>query len=254
MHKKLRVLLLTFVDIFRENIGYHSASLTYQFLTLMGSILIFLGFLSLYMPFLEPAKVYEHLRNSLPYYADTVIAKLLPLYEKKAVGSAFSLLLAYYFSVSFAKSINTAFGYVYRRKPIEGEAFFWTLIPLLLLIYAMVLSFAVTLLTLSKSLLGSLYQRLAEFLNISLVLLIISMVYASYFRIRKTVFASSILVALMVFMLNKLFSLLLVKLVSASPLYSLFGTPLLFLVWLYYSFFCLLLGVCFLRRLEEAST
>ncbi|MEN3029001.1 MAG: YhjD/YihY/BrkB family envelope integrity protein [Aquificaceae bacterium] len=251
MPKHLKLLFLSLLDAFREKVGYHSASLTYQFLAFMGSVLMLLGFVSLYLPFLKPERVYKHLSNAIPSYADLMIAKLLPLYEKKAFGSLLSLALSYYFSVSFARSLNTAFGYLYRRKPVEGELFFWTLMPLLLLLYASVLSFTVTLLTLSRSLLGPFYQRLTEFLNFFLLFLIVFMIYASYFRPRRKVLTASAFVSLILLLLNKLFSILVAELVSTSPLYSLMGTPLTFLLWLYYSFFCLLLGVCFLRRLDE---
>lgn len=251
MLKYFRLVFLSFLDAFRENIGYHSASLSYQFLTVMGSLFMFLGFVSFYLPFLEPAKLYQALKNLLPSYADLVIAKLLPIYRNKGLGSAFSLLLAYYFSVSFAKSLNTAFGYVYRKKPVKAELFFWTAIPFMLLLYTSILSFAITLFALSKSLLGSLYQRLTEFLNLFLLFLILVMLYASYFRFRKGVILSSVFVSVMLLLLNRLFSSLLLKLVSMNPLFSFMGTPLVFLLWLYYSFFCLLLGVCLLRRLDE---
>ncbi|MCS7196409.1 MAG: YihY/virulence factor BrkB family protein [Aquificaceae bacterium] len=251
MPKHLKFLFLSLLDAFKENVGYHSASLTYQFLAFIGSVFMFLGFASLYLPFLEPERVYEHLRNAIPLYADLIIAKLLPLYEKKTFGSSLSLALSYYFSISFAKSLNTAFGYIYRRKPVEGELFFWTLMPLLLFLYTSVLSLTVTLFTLGRSLFGLSYHGLTELLNPFLLFLIVLMVYASYFRLRRKVLVASLFTSLMLLLLNKLFSLLLAQLVSTSPLYGIMGTPLLFLVWLYYSFFCLLLGVCFLRRLDE---
>ncbi|MDW8067067.1 MAG: YhjD/YihY/BrkB family envelope integrity protein, partial [Aquificaceae bacterium] len=120
-----------------------------------------------------------------------------------------------------------------------------------ILLYAGFLSLAVTLLTLSKSYFGGMFQRLAELLNFLLVLIMIIMIYSSYFRLRRSVFLSSILVALMLFLLNKLFSTIMVKLISASPMYSVLGSPLLFLVWLYYSFFCLLFGVRVVFRLDQ---
>ncbi|MCS7261886.1 MAG: YihY/virulence factor BrkB family protein [Aquificaceae bacterium] len=247
--KYLELILLSVADIFRQGIGYHSASLTYQFLTVVGSVFMLMGFLSLYMPFLEPLKVYEQVRSFLPYYADAVLSKLIPVYEKKAVGSLLSLLLAYYFSVSFAKTLNTAFGYVYGEKPVRRELFFWTLSPLLLILYLIVLSLTVTLFTLGKSPLGHLYGELLSFL---LLCLTVVTLYGSYFGLRVSVFVASGLGALLLLPLNKFFSLLVVKLLSLNPLYSLLGTPLLFLVWLYYSFFCLLTGICFLRRLDQS--
>ncbi|MCS6957661.1 MAG: YhjD/YihY/BrkB family envelope integrity protein [Aquificaceae bacterium] len=251
MRKHLRLFLSVFLDVFREDLGYHSASLTYQFLTVIGSLFMLLGFASTYLPFLEPSRVYEYLQGILPSYASVVFEKLMPLYKGRATGSLVSFILAYYFSLSFAKSLNTAFGFLYRKKPVEREIFFWVFMPLLILLYAGFLSLAVTLLTLSKSYFGGMFQRLAELLNFLLVLIMIIMIYSSYFRLRRSVFLSSILVALMLFLLNKFFSTIMVKLISASPMYSVLGSPLLFLVWLYYSFFCLLFGVRVVFRLDQ---
>ncbi|MEN3028816.1 MAG: YhjD/YihY/BrkB family envelope integrity protein [Aquificaceae bacterium] len=251
MRKYLKPLLLSVGDIFKKDIGYHSASLTYQFLTVVGSIFMLLGFISLYMPFLEPVRVYERVRDFLPSYADTVLSKLIPLYRKRAVGSMLSLLLAYYFSVSFARTLNTAFGYVYGEKPVRREVFFWTLVPLLLVLYLSVLSLTVVLFTLGKSFMGPLSGS-KELLNFLLLCLTLVILYSSYFGIRSSVLMVSAVGALLLMLLNKVFSLLVVKLLGASPLYSLLGTPLLFLVWLYYSFLCILAGVCLLRRLDES--
>ncbi|RME12307.1 MAG: ribonuclease BN, partial [Aquificota bacterium] len=195
--------------------------------------------------------VYEYAKGLFPSHAELVFDKLLPIYEKRASGSLLSLALAYYFSLSFAKTLNISFGFVYRKKPLESEVFFWVYMPFLLVLYTAVLSLAVALLALSKSYLGSLYQRLTELLNFMLLFSILGMLYSSYFRPRRQVFLASAFVAFLLLLLNKLFSLIVVKLLSASPLYSVIGSPLLFLVWLYYSFFCLLLGVCFIRRLDE---
>lgn len=247
----LRIAFFSLIDIYRENLGYHSASLTYQFLTVVGSVIMLLGFSSLYLPFLEPVKVYGYLKDIVPTYADTVLNKLLPFYKNKAVGSVLSLVLAYYFSVSFSKTMNDAFGYVYRKKPVEGEVYFWTVMPFLLFVYTAVVSLTATFLAISKSFLGSFYQRITELMSLFSLFLMIGMLYSAYFRLRKSVLLTSALVALSLLALNKVFSIVLAKLITTSPLYSVMGTPLLFLVWLYYSFMCLLVGVCFLRRIED---
>ncbi len=251
MRKYFRALLFALVDAFRENLGYHSASLTYQFLTVIGSVIMLLGFLSMYMPFLEPMSVYEYVKGLLPSHAKLVFDKLLPVYEKRASGSLISVALAYYFSLSFAKALNVSFGFVYGQKPLKSEIFFWVFMPLLLIAYTTALSIGVALLAITKSFLGALYQRLTEFLNFLLLLSIVSMLYVSYFRPQKPIFFASAFTTLLLTILNKLFALIIVKLISASPLYSVIGSPLLFLLWLYYSFFCLLLGVCFLKRLDK---
>lgn len=251
MRSYIRALLLSFVDAFRENLGYHSASLTYQFLTVVGSVIMLLGFVSMYLPFLEPSRVYEYVKDYLPSHAELIFDKLLPVYEKRASGSLLSVALAYYFALSFAKTLNFSFSMVYKKKPLESELAFWVFMPLVLILYATALSFGLALLAIAKSFLEGIYQRLTELANFLLLLLLVSMLYSLYFRPRGYTFLASAFASLLLFILNKVFSIVVIKLISASPLYSVIGSPLLFLVWLYYSFFCLLLGACFLRRLDE---
>ncbi|MFN3871286.1 MAG: YhjD/YihY/BrkB family envelope integrity protein, partial [Aquificaceae bacterium] len=157
----------------------------------------------------------------------------------------------YYFSMSFARSLNTAFGFACGKKPVEREWLFITFMPLLLILYVFILSLALALLTVSKILLGGMYHRLTDVLNLLLLFLIIKMLYASYFKPRREVFIASAFVALMFFLLNKVFSLIVAKLVSLSPIYSVLGSPLLFLVWLYYSFYCLLVGARLITTLDK---
>ncbi|MFN3870458.1 MAG: ribonuclease BN, partial [Aquificaceae bacterium] len=61
MWRPFKALFLSFVDSFKENFSYHSASLTYQFLMVIGSIIMLTTFLSFYLPFFEPMKIYSFL-------------------------------------------------------------------------------------------------------------------------------------------------------------------------------------------------
>ncbi|MFN7066086.1 MAG: YhjD/YihY/BrkB family envelope integrity protein, partial [Aquificaceae bacterium] len=133
-------------------------------------------------------------------------------------------------------------GYARGKKPVEREGLFIIFIPFLLMLYVLILSLAVALLTISKLFLGGIYSKLGDVLNPLLIFVSTKMLYASYFKPKKEVFIASAFVAFMFFFLNKIFSLVMVKLISLSPLYSVLGSPLLFLVWLYYSFYCLLVG------------
>lgn len=251
MWKYFRTFFLSLVDAVKGDVGYHSASLTYQFLTVIGSIIIVLAFISMYFPFLDPMRVYQYLKGIIPSYAEGILNKILPAYEKKATGSLLSFALAYYFSLSFAKTLNTAFGFVYGKRPVERELFFWTIMPLMIILYAMLLSVTVVLLTISKALLGGIYYRMAEAFNLFIIFLVLIMLYSLYFKPKRATFFASAFVAAMLLLLNKAFSLIVVKMVSLSPLYSIIGSPLLLLVWLYYSFSCLLVGVRVIARLNE---
>lgn len=211
-----------------------------------------IGFASLYFPFLDPHSLYEHIRSLFPTQAELIFKKLLFAYERRTSGSILSLLIAYYFSLSFARNLNTSFGFVYGSQPLKGGVLLWLSAPLVLLVYSAVLSLAVTVLTVGKTLLGAFYQRLAEGLNFLLLFLSVGMLYSFYFHLRRHVLLSSALVALLLFLLNKTFSSVVLWLVSTSPLYGAIGSPLLLLVWLYYSFLLLLLGVRFIKRLDES--
>lgn len=252
MNRHLKAIFLSFLDMFTEDLGYHSASLTYQFLTVIGSVIMLIGFASMYLPFLEPEKLFPLLKELIPSHADAFVDRVLPVYEKRGAGSILSLIAAYYFAFSFARSLNNAFSFVYGRKPMEVSFLFWALMPLLLILYSTALSLTMTLLTLTKSFLGSFYQRLTELLNLLTLFLILLMLYTPYFRLRMATLFASALVSLMLLSLNKIFSLIMVKMLSTSPLYSVIGSPLIFLVWLYYSFFCLLYGVRFMSRLDQS--
>ena len=115
----------------------------------------------------------------------------------------------------------------------------------------MLLSVTVVLLTISKALLGGIYYRMAEAFNLFIIFLVLIMLYSLYFKPKRATFFASAFVAAMLLLLNKAFSLIVVKMVSLSPLYSIIGSPLLLLVWLYYSFSCLLVGVRVIARLNE---
>lgn len=140
---------------------------------------------------------------------------------------------------------------MYGKRPVERELFFWTIMPLMIILYAMLLSVTVVLLTISKALLGGIYYRMAEAFNLFIIFLVLIMLYSLYFKPKRATFFASAFVAAMLLLLNKAFSLIVVKMVSLSPLYSIIGSPLLLLVWLYYSFSCLLVGVRVIARLNE---
>lgn len=246
----IKALFSSILDSFRENFGYHSASLTYQFLMVMGSIILLLAFISLYLPFFDPWRVYEYTKNALPSYATSLLDKMVTVYEKRASGSLLSLALAYYFSLSFTKSLNLAFGFVSQRKPIEREVFIWIALPFLLILYGVVLSLAIVLLTLSKNFLGFLGNMFVDLFNLLLLFLVISMLYSSYFKPKRKTLIASAFTSLLLFLLNKLFSLVLVKMISLNPLYTIIGSPLLLLVWLYYSFYLLLIGARLIAKLS----
>ncbi|MFN4013489.1 MAG: YhjD/YihY/BrkB family envelope integrity protein [Aquificaceae bacterium] len=251
MGKYFRAFLLSLLDLLKGDVAYHSASLTYQFLTVIGSIIMVLAFISMYLPFLDPIKIYQHLQEIVPSYAEDILNKILPAYKKRAHGSVISFAIAYYFSLSFAKALNTAFGFMYGKKPVESEIFFWTIMPLVIILYAILLSFAVVLIAISKALLGGVYYRIAEASNLFVLFLTLAMLYSLYFKLKKATLFASALVALMLLLLNKAFSLIVVKMISLSPLYSIVGSPLLLLLWLYYSFSCLLVGVRMIARLDK---
>lgn len=140
---------------------------------------------------------------------------------------------------------------VWAGKSFAKNFFFWTIMPLMIILYAMLLSVTVVLLTISKALLGGIYYRMAEAFNLFIIFLVLIMLYSLYFKPKRATFFASAFVAAMLLLLNKAFSLIVVKMVSLSPLYSIIGSPLLLLVWLYYSFSCLLVGVRVIARLNE---
>jgi len=91
MWKYFRTFFLSLVDAVKGDVGYHSASLTYQFLTVIGSIIIVLAFISMYFPFLDPMRVYQYLQGIIPSYAEGILNKILPAYEKKPLGPFYLL-------------------------------------------------------------------------------------------------------------------------------------------------------------------
>ncbi len=246
----IKAIFSSLLDSFRENFGYHSASLTYQFLMVMGSLVLLLTFISLYLPLFDPWRVYEYTKDALPSYASPLLDKLISVYEKRGSGSLLSLALAYYFSLSFAKSLNLAFGFVAQKRPIEREIFIWIALPFLLIFYGIVLSIAIALFIVSKGLLGFLGNRLVYIFNLLLIFLVVSLLYSSYFRPKRETFIASVFTSFLLFLLNKLFSLVLLKLVNLNPLYTVIGSPLLLLVWLYYSFYCLLIGARLIKKIS----
>jgi hypothetical protein len=204
------------LDSIKDGYTYYSASLTYQFLMVLGSLFMLLSFLASYLPFLQADRVVHYVLSLMPQHAEKVLARVLRIYEGRLSGSIIALFLSYTFSVFFAKSLNRSFEFVYGERLKKKELTFWLGVPLFLVFYTLALSILLILLSISKPLFGAIYQRIVELSNLLVGLLSLYMLYGAFLGFKINTLKTALLSSLLLFLLNKAFALVLVSGFSAT--------------------------------------
>lgn len=239
-----------------EGYTYHAASLTYNFLMVLGSLALFSNFIASFLPFFDFNRLAGYISRSFPQQAGGMILEIFEIYEHRVSGSIISVLMAYFFSVGFSKSIHRAFLYVLSQPYREKEYTFWIKTPLLIVVYTFILSFIFLLMSVIKYYLMSFFSYVFYFLNFLSLWLVIFFVYYLFLPVGYSMLYLSLgalFVSISFFFLNRIFTLFVVKAILLNPLYGLMGSVILFLIWLNLSFTVLLAGAKYVQLIEKSK-
>jgi len=133
--KRAFVLISSIKEVMMGDLGYYSSAMTYKFLMVLSSLFILLGFLTSFLPFLNPDRMFELISQMLPKYGAVMFKKLKSLYKHRGVGSLLSVALSYFFVVSYAKMFAKSLSFIFGTRIEFREFFLWIFIPIYLLFF-----------------------------------------------------------------------------------------------------------------------
>lgn len=237
-------------DIFSKDYFYHAGALTYNFLMVMSSLIFLLLTLASYLPFLDYDRVQTLILELSPKYADRILKELSKIYKNRHYISILSVIIAFYYSVGFSKSLYSAFCYIIGIDKKHKMWDFWikTAIFIVLLSFFIFTAFSITHLIH--------HSEILPYLSLFMVYLLLYRIFFPNKPSYKNLAIVSLLLAGVSFLVNKLFSAFMVKLIKLNPLYGTFGSALVFLVLVYYSFVLILFfgHVLYLLDQKEKET
>jgi membrane protein len=270
-------LFLSVKDYFNKNYSYHSSALTYYLLLSIFPLLVFIfSVLSLFV-FFNISYVYYILYNLFPSVSDQFLNIILNFYKRESsINISFlSILISLYFAKDLFIAIQMAFsavweiGYKGNKRNLVVAVIslpFLSLFLLVLYLLALVIKYVEEIkLFLEKldlffikwflfiiNFISENVKVLLNLLNFSEILIFWFLVFL-LFRFftpikvnkRKTLI-SSVLFTIFLILLKKVFEIILIKLLSKSPLFLTLGSVFVFLVWVKISFDIILIGQRFL--------
>ncbi|WP_448584025.1 YhjD/YihY/BrkB family envelope integrity protein [Thermocrinis sp.] len=234
-------------------LGYYSSAMTYKFLMVCSSFIMLLGFLSSFLPFLNPDRVFELINQLMPKYASSIFEKLQSIYKHRSLGTILSVLISYFFVVSYAKMFAKFLSNTVNTTIKLREVVLWVFIPIYLLFFSFTTLVGSAFISIMQTILP---KWLSVLLFVAKMFIFLPLIYLLYwFFLRSLMKPLYILEASIYFLLtlniiNFVFSKFFVKLVSLNPLYGLLGSLLLFLIWLELVFSFLLGAVLYAKRLN----
>jgi membrane protein len=250
---RLLALFYSLKEIFLGDGSLYASALTLKFLMVISSLLLFLGFLASFFPFLNQEKIMQVISQLTPTYGEVLINKLLKIYKHREIGSVFSFFISYFFLVSYAKAFAKAISHVLKEDIKLKETLLWVFIP----VYLLGFSFFILVGSAVLSLLQSFIPKSLSFaLSLSKPLLFLPLIYLMYwFFLRNTlkpmrILETSVLFLVFLMLLNFVFGKFFIKLIGLNPLYAVLGSLLSFLVWLELTFSFLLGAVVYAKKLR----
>jgi membrane protein len=250
---RLLALFYSLKEIFLGDVSLYASALTLRFLMVISSLLLFLGFLASFFPFLSQEKIMQIVSQLTPRYGEVLINKLLKIYKHREIGSVFSFFISYFFLVSYARVFAKAISHVLKEDIKLKETLLWVFIP----VYLLGFSFFILVGSATLSLLQSFIPKSLSFaLILSKPLLFLPLIYLMYwFFLRNTlkplrILETSVLFLVFLTLLNFVFGNFFIKLISLNPLYAVLGSLLSFLVWLELTFSFLLGAVVYAKKLR----
>jgi membrane protein len=250
---RLLALFYSLREIFLGDVSLYASALTLKFLMLISSLLLFLGFLASFFPFLSQEKIMQVVSQLTPRYGEVLINKLLKIYKHREIGSAFSFFISYFFLVNYAKTFAKAISHVLREDIKLKETILWIFIPVYLLGFSFFILVGSAILSLLQSFIP---KSLSFALILSKPLLFLPLIYLMYWFFLRNILKpmrileTSVLFLVLLTLLNFVFGKFFIKLISLNPLYAVLGSLLSFLVWLELTFSFLLGAIIYAKRLE----
>jgi membrane protein len=250
---RLLALFYSLKEIFLGDVSLYASALTLRFLMVISSLLLFLGFLASFFPFLSQEKIMQVISQLTPRYGEVLINKLLKIYKHREIGSVFSFFISYFFLVSYAKAFAKAISHVLKEDLKLKETLLWVFIP----VYLLGFSFFILVGSATLSLLQSFIPKILSFaLILSKPLLFLPLIYLMYWFFLRNILKplrileTSVLFLVFLTLLNFVFGKFFIKLISFNPLYAVLGSLLSFLVWLELTFSFLLGAVVYAKKLS----
>ncbi|MFN3813044.1 MAG: YhjD/YihY/BrkB family envelope integrity protein [Aquificaceae bacterium] len=237
-----------------EGYTYHAASLTYSFLMILGSLALFSNFIASFLPFFDFDRLASYFSRFFPQQAEGMMVKIFEIYRHRVSGSIISILIAYFFSVGFSKSLHRAFLYILSQTYKEKEYIFWIKTPVFIIAYTLFLPFISLFMSVIKYHLVGFFSYMFYVVNLLSIWLVVFLVYYLFLPIGYSMlylFQGALFVSISSFFLNKIFTLFVVKIILLNPLYGLMGSVLLFLIWSNLSFTVLLAGAKYIQLIEK---
>ncbi len=253
LKRRFYALLYSFKDTLFGDVSIYASALTLSFLMVLGSFLMFLGFLAGYIPFVSQEKVIHSVGQIFPKYVEGFISKIFNVYKHKKVDLTFSLFISYVFLVNYSRLLAKSISYLLKEDIKLKELLFWMFVPIYLLVFLLAIFLGSILIPLLKFLVPNKLSFLLDFLKFLVFFPIIWLTY--WFFLRKTLKPLRILEASLFFftsltLINFVFVKFLFKLISLQPLYTALGSLLSFLLWLQLVFSFLLGAVLYAKRLD----
>jgi len=252
--KRAFVLISSIKEVMMGDLGYYSSAMTYKFLMVLSSLFILLGFLTSFLPFLNPDRMFELISQMLPKYGAVMFKKLKSLHEHRGVGSLLSVALSYFFVVSYAKMFAKSLSFIFGTRIESREVFLWVFIPIYLLFFSLTVLLGSAFLSVVQTFIPKGLSILITFVK---SIIFLPLIYAMYwFFLRGVLKPRYILEASIYFLvalniINFVFYKFLAKLLALNPLYGVLGSLLLSLVFLEITFSFLLGAVWYARGVSE---
>jgi membrane protein len=253
---RLLALFYSLKEIFLGDVGFYASALTLRFFMVIGSLLLFFGFLASFFPFLNQEKITQVISQLTPTYGEVLINKLMKIHKHREIGSVFSFFISYFFLVGYAKAFAKAISHVLKEDLKLKEAILWVFIP----VYLLGFSFFTLVGSATLSLLQSFIPKSLSFaLSLSKPLLFLPHIYFMYWLfLRNTlkpvrILETSVLFLVFLMLLNFIFGKFFIKLIGLNPLYAVLGSLLSFLVWLELTFSFLLGAIVYAKKTEVRS-
>jgi membrane protein len=250
---RLLALFYSLKEIFLGDVSLYASALTLRFLMVISSLLLFLGFLASFFPFLSQEKIMQVISQLTPRYGQALINKLLKIYKHREIGSVFSFFISYFFLVSYAKAFAKAISLVLKEDIKLKETLLWVFIP----VYLLGFSFFILVGSATLSLFQSFIPKGLSFaLSLSKPLLFLPLIYLMYWFFLRNILKplrileTSVLFLVFLTLLNFVFGKFFINLISLNPLYAVLGSLLSFLVWLELTFSFLLGAVVYAKKLR----
>ncbi len=254
MKKSLKALYLAFYDAFREDFSYHASALTLQLLLVLAPMFVFFTAVITHAPFIDLKKTEEFIVEHFPEQTHVILNEIFKLQKYGNIASAISLMLSYFFSVSFIKKVARSFYYVVGEKfKKKHEFFFWISLPFGFVLFGILTSLFFSISVYLKIHFKGIPRLLPDIVSFFPFFFFVLMLYVSFIKIEKkhSLILSGIFTFVASVLLQYLFTLYTSYIFRGSVLYGSLSSIVLFLIWLNVNFIVILVGARYIYRYDN---